>query len=221
MPVKIRLARHGRKRKPFYHIVIADSRAPRDGRLIERIGSYNPNTNPATIELDFDLALGWIQKGAQPTDTVKGILSHHGVLHMNHLLKGVAKGAFTEEVAMERFKDWMEDKEARIQAAKDTLTKESDKDQKARFNAEIKVKEARAAAIAAKQSELAAEAARANAPKEEIEEVAEEVTEEVTEEVADEVADEVTETVTEEVTNEVADEVTDEKQEEMPKENVE
>ena len=106
MPTKIRLARHGRKRKPFYHIVIADSRAPRDGKFIERVGSYNPNTNPATIDLDFDKALSWLQKGAQPTDTVRTILSFKGVLYKNHLLKGVLKGAFSEEVAEEKFKDW-------------------------------------------------------------------------------------------------------------------
>ena len=99
MPVKIRLARHGRKRHAFYHIVVADSRAPRDGRLIERIGSYNPNTNPATIELDFDKALNWLKNGAQPTDTCRAILSYKGVLMKKHLLEGVKKGAFDEAEA--------------------------------------------------------------------------------------------------------------------------
>mgnify|MGYP003574095553 CR=1 FL=1 len=142
MPTKIRLARHGRKRKPFYHIVIADGRAPRDGKFIERVGSYNPNTNPATIELDFDKTLEWLQKGAQPTDTVRAILGYKGVLHMNHLLGGVKKGAFTEEVAKEKFNDWLEEKA---------------KSQKKKLAAETKIKEERAAALAAKNSELAGE----------------------------------------------------------------
>ncbi len=158
MPVKIRLARHGRKAKPFYHIVIADGRAPRDGKYIERVGSYNPNTNPATIDVNFDKTLDWLQKGAQPTDTVKAILSHKGIIYMNHLLKGVKKGAFTEEVAKERFNDWMEEKETKIQAKTDKLKDESIKERKARLAAESKVNEARAEAIAAKQSELAADA---------------------------------------------------------------
>ena len=99
MPAKIRLQRHGRKRYAYYHIVIADSRAPRDGRNVDRIGSYNPNTNPATIDLDFDKALTWLANGAQPTDTVRAILSYKGVLYKKHLLGGVAKGAFTAEEA--------------------------------------------------------------------------------------------------------------------------
>ncbi len=158
MPVKIRLARHGRKSKAFYHIVIADGRAPRDGKYIERVGSYNPNTNPATIDLDFDKTLTWIQNGAQPTDTVRAILSYKGVIYKNHLLKGVKKGAFSEEVAEERFKDWLEAKEAKILAKTERIKSESDKDRKARLAAESKVNQDRAEAIAAKQSELAADA---------------------------------------------------------------
>ena len=96
MAVKIRLARHGKKGYAFYHIVAADSRAPRDGRFIEKLGTYNPNTNPATIDLDFEKALGWLQKGAQPTDTCRAILSYKGVLYKKHLLGGIAKGAFSE-----------------------------------------------------------------------------------------------------------------------------
>ena len=103
MPVKIRLARRGKKGYPFYHIVVADSRAPRDGKFIENIGSYNPNTNPATINLDFEKALDWLQKGAQPTDTCRAILSYKGVLMKKHLLGGVSKGAFTQEVAEAKF----------------------------------------------------------------------------------------------------------------------
>jgi small subunit ribosomal protein S16 len=113
MPVKIRLSRHGKKRKPYYHIVIADSRAPRDGRLIERVGTYNPNTNPATIELDFDRALDWLLKGAQPTDTCRAILSYKGVLMKKHLLNGVKKGALTEEEAENRFSAWIKGKRSK------------------------------------------------------------------------------------------------------------
>lgn len=161
MPAKIRLQRHGRKRYAYYHIVVADGRAPRDGRFIERIGSYNPNTNPATIDLDFDKALNWLNKGAQPTDTVRAILSYKGVLYMKHLLGGVAKGAFSEEEAETRFKAWIAEKDSQIQAKKDRLSKDAETSKKARLEAEAKVNEARAAAVAKKEAELAAEA---NAP---------------------------------------------------------
>jgi len=173
MPTKIRLARHGRKGYAFYHIVIADSRAPRDGKFIERIGSYNPNTNPATVELDFDKALDWLQKGAQPTDTARAILSYRGVLMKKHLLDGVKKGAFDEAEAEKRFEAWMTEKEAKIQAKVDRLTAESDEAYKARLEAEAKVSEARAAEIAKRNAEMAAEAEAANA-----EEAAEEASEE-------------------------------------------
>ena len=123
MPVKIRLTRHGRKRKPIYHIVVADSRAPRDGRYIERIGLYNPNTNPATIDLDFDKALDWVQKGAQPTDTCRAILSYRGVMYKKHLMEGVKKNAFSEEEAEKRFSEWMKQKEAQIQNKRESLAK--------------------------------------------------------------------------------------------------
>ena len=111
MAVKIRLARRGKKGYAFYHIVVADARAPRDGKFIENIGSYNPNTNPATITLDFDKALDWLQKGAQPTDTCRAILSYKGVLYKKHLLGGVAKGAFSESDAEAKFNKWMSEKE--------------------------------------------------------------------------------------------------------------
>jgi len=173
MPVKIRLARHGRKRHAYYHIVVANSRAPRDGRYIERIGSYNPNTNPATIELDFDKALDWLQKGAQPTDTARAILSYRGVMMKKHLLEGVKKGAFDEAEAEKRFEAWMTEKEAKIQAKVTRLAAESDEAYKARLEAEAKVNEARAAEIAKRNADLAAEAEAANA-----EEAAEEVSEE-------------------------------------------
>ncbi|PRZ01197.1 30S ribosomal protein S16 [Marinilabilia salmonicolor] len=158
MPVKIRLARHGRKRYAYYHIVVADSRAPRDGKYIERIGSYNPNTNPATIELDFDKALTWLGKGAQPTDTTRAILSYQGVLMKKHLLEGVKKGAFDEAEAERRFQKWMEEKEAKIQAKKDQLSSESEKDRKARLEQEAKVNAERAEKLAKRNAELAAEA---------------------------------------------------------------
>lgn len=174
MSTKIRLARHGRKRHPFYHIVIADSKAPRDGKFIERVGSYNPNTNPATIDLDFDRTLDWVQKGAQPTDTVRAILSYTGILHKNHLLNGVKKGAFTLEVAEERFKDWLESKQNKIDRKKSSLEDEKSKDAKKRLAAEAKVNAERAAALVAKQSALAAEAAAAEEVPAEENEAAEE-----------------------------------------------
>lgn len=158
MPVKIRLTRHGRKRKPLYHIVVADSRAPRDGRFIERLGSYNPNTNPATIELDFDKALDWVQKGAQPTDTCRAILSYRGVMMKKHLLEGAKKGAFSEEEAEKKFENWLSEKEASIQAKRDSLTKKKEEVEKAKLERETEIKNARAAEIEKKRSELAAAA---------------------------------------------------------------
>jgi len=158
MPVKIRLARHGRKRYAYYHIVVADSRAPRDGKYIERIGSYNPNTNPATIELNFDKALDWLGKGAQPTDTARAILSYKGVLMKKHLLEGVKKGAFDEAEAERRFQKWMEEKEAKIQAKKDQVSAESEKERKARLEREAKINAERAEKLAKRNAEMAAEA---------------------------------------------------------------
>ena len=159
MPVKIRLARHGRKQHAYYHIVVANSRAPRDGRLIERIGSYNPNTNPATIELDFDKALTWLTNGAQPTDTCRAILSYKGVLMKKHLLDGVKKGAFDEAAAEQKFQVWIEQKEKTIQAKKDKLTAGFDEDMKKRLKAESKINELRLAEIAKKNAAAAAKAA--------------------------------------------------------------
>ena len=121
MAVKIRLARHGKKGFAFYHIVAADSRAPRDGKFIEKLGTYNPNTNPATIDLDFEKALGWLQKGAQPTDTCRAILSYKGVLYKKHLLGGVAKGAFSETEAEARFNKWLGEKAGKIEAKSNKL----------------------------------------------------------------------------------------------------
>jgi small subunit ribosomal protein S16 len=160
MPVKIRLARHGRKKFAYYHIIVADSRAPRDGRFIERIGSFNPNTNPATIELDFAKALKWLQSGAQPTETARTILSNEGILMKKHLLDGVKKGAFDEAEAENRFQAWLKSKEAKIQSEKDKKMAASEAETKKRLEAEKKVKEARALEIAKKNSALANEAAK-------------------------------------------------------------
>jgi len=150
MSVKIRLTRHGKKGYAFYHIIVADSRAPRDGRYIERLGLYNPNTNPATIEFDFDRALDWLQKGAQPSDTCRSILSDKGVMLKKHLLEGVKKGAFTADVAETKFQTWVKEKEAMLIAEKDKTVKSKEADKKQRLEAEIKVKEAKSQAIAEK-----------------------------------------------------------------------
>ena len=114
MPVKMRLQRHGSKKRPFYFIVVADARAPRDGKFISKIGTYNPLTVPATIQLDRQRALDWLHKGAQPTDTVRRILSFKGVLYLKHLLRGVGLGLFDEAVAMEKFTKWSSEHEAHV-----------------------------------------------------------------------------------------------------------
>jgi small subunit ribosomal protein S16 len=155
MAVKIRLGRHGKKGYAFYHIVVADSRAPRDGKFIEKIGTYNPNTNPATIDLNFEKALDWLQKGAQPTDTCRAILSERGVLIKKHLLGGVAKGAFSESDAEARFNKWLDEKNARGAAVVSKLAGDARAAEKARAAAETKVKEEKAKAIAAKKAEAA------------------------------------------------------------------
>jgi len=148
MPVKLRLARHGRKGRPFFHIVAADSRAPRDGKFIERVGSYNPNTNPATIVLDFDKALTWLNNGAQPTDTVRNILSDEGVMMKKHLLGGVKKGAFNEEQAEEKYTAWKTAKDAKVNATKEGISTAKDAAAAKRFEAEVKINNDRAEAIA-------------------------------------------------------------------------
>ena len=163
MAVKIRLARHGKKNYAFYHIVVADSRSPRDGRFIEKIGTYNPNTNPATIELNCESALKWMQNGAQPTDTCRAILSYKGVLYKKHLLEGVRKGAVTEAAAEERFNAWLQEKEARIQSKKNSLSQAAKDEAKTRLDEEAKVKEAKAAEVAKKRSAEAVKEAEASA----------------------------------------------------------
>lgn len=161
MPVKIRLQRHGRKGYAYYHIVIADSRAPRDGKFIERIGSYNPNTNPATIDLKFDRALYWMQTGAQPTDTTRNILSDEGVLLKKHLLEGVKKGAFDEAEAEKRFAAWKTSKDSKVSKTKEQLSAEKQAAAKARQKAEEEVNKAKAAEVAKKKAEAVAAAAEA------------------------------------------------------------
>ena len=157
MPVKIRLQRHGKKGKPYYWIVAADSRAKRDGKYLEKLGAYNPNTNPATIDLDIDGTVKWLQNGAQPTDTAKAILSYKGAMLKNHLAGGVRKGALTEEQAEEKFNAWLEEKAAKIQAKADGLSK-ADADAKAKaLEAEKAVNEARIAAAAPVVEEEVAE----------------------------------------------------------------
>ena len=162
MATKIRLQRHGHKNYAFYPIVIADSRAPRDGKFIERIGSYNPNTNPATISLNFERALYWVNNGAIPTDTVRTILSREGVMLMKHLQGGVKKGAFTEEEAQKRFDAWKKQKDAKISNYKNQLRNEKQNAAKARLEEETAKNAAKAEAVAKKKAELAAaEAAKA------------------------------------------------------------
>ena len=150
MPVRIRLQRHGKKGKPFYWIVAADSRAKRDGKFLEKLGTYNPNTNPASIDLKVDNAVQWLNNGAQPTDTARAILSYKGVLMKKHLLEGVKKGAFDEAEAEKRFNAWLEEKEAAIQAKRDGLSKA---EQEAKAKALAAEKETNEKRIAAQQPE--------------------------------------------------------------------
>lgn len=169
MSVKIRLQRHGRKQAPYYHIVVADSRAPRDGKFIENIGYYKPQSVPATIELDAEKALSWLEKGAQPTDTCRAILSYKGILYKHHLMAGVRKGALTEEAALAKFDKWVEDKQNKVAAHGDRHQQTIAEKNAAKLSEEAKVKEARLQKIAEKRA--AAEAAAAPA----VEEAAEEV----------------------------------------------
>ncbi len=200
MATKIRLQRQGRKRRPLFHIVVADSRAPRDGKYIERLGLYNPNTNPATIDLNFERSLHWLQVGAQPSDTAKAILSYKGVLHKDFLINGVKKGAHTLEQAEEKFTKWLETKESKITSKVDTLASARDAKAAANLERETKMKDAIAAKVLAKNSPLAEEVA--NTESEETEEVSSEVEESVTESTEEVVAE-----ATEEILAEAAEEV--------------
>ena len=152
MAVKIRLARRGRKKQAMYDVVVADARAPRDGRYIEKIGRYNPNTDPATIDLNEEKAFQWVMNGAQPTDTVRAMLSYRGIMLKKHLQIGVNKGAITQEEADKKFEAWLQDKESKIESKKDKLAKDAAASAKARKEAETKVKEARAEALKKKNA---------------------------------------------------------------------
>jgi small subunit ribosomal protein S16 len=200
MATKMRLQRFGKKGQAYFHIVIADGRAPRDGRFIEKIGTYNPITRPADIELDFDRALYWVKTGAEPTETVEAILKYTGVAYMHHLLKGVTKGAMTEEQAQAKFEEWKTVKTGKIESAKKDIGQKSKTEDKKRLEAEVKVNQAKADALAKK---LAAEAKKAAG----IAEVAEEEAEVEVAEVVAEVAPEVVAEVAPEVVAEVAPEV--------------
>ena len=166
MPTKIRLQRRGKKGRPFFHIVIADSRAPRDGRFVEKIGTYNPLTLPANIDLDFERAMYWYQSGAQPTETVKAILSYKGILFKAHLLKGVQKGALTLEQAEEKFQNWLTEKNVKISEKKNAGTRNRQQDYKKRLETEVKIREERAEALAKKKAKDALKAEEPEAPAE-------------------------------------------------------
>jgi len=157
MPVKIRLQRHGKKGKPFYWIVAADSRSKRDGKFLEKLGTYNPNQNPAVIDLNVDGAVEWLKNGAQPTDTARAILSYKGAMLKHHLAGGVAKGAFSEEEAEKKFNAWLEEKEAKINSKKEGLSKAEAKAKADALEAEKAVNEARIAAAAPQVEEEVAE----------------------------------------------------------------
>ena len=152
MATRIRLQRHGKKGKAFFHLVAADSRAKRDGRFIEKLGTYNPVANPAVIDINFDNTLAWVQKGAEMSETARAILSYKGVLHKNHLLKGVAKGALTLEQAEAKFTQWLQEKDGKIEGKKDSLSKSASKEKADRMKAEVEANIAKAAMIEAKNT---------------------------------------------------------------------
>ena len=187
MPVKIRLQRHGKKGKPFYWVVAADARAKRDGRYLEKLGTYNPNSNPAIVDLNIDHAVSWLEKGAQPTDTARTLLSYKGVMLKHHLNGGVRKGALTQEQADTKFAAWLEEKETKIQAKKDGLTQAESDARAKRLADEKAVSDKRLADAAAAEAEVeaaeaAAEAEATEATKALEEAPAEETTEAVVEE---------------------------------------
>lgn len=152
MAVKIRLSRHGKKGKPFFHIVIADNRSPRDGKFIEKIGIYNPLSNPATIDLNMEKAVEWLQNGAVPTDTARAILAYKGALYMNHLNNGVKKGALTQEQANSKFEKWSAEKSNKVQLKKDKISSGLSQEEQKRMAAEKVAREAKAQAIIAKNT---------------------------------------------------------------------
>jgi len=177
MPVKLRLQRHGKKGKPFYWLVAADARAKRDGRYLEKLGTYNPNTNPATVVIDIDRAVNWLEKGAQPTDTARTLLSYRGAMLKHHLNGGVRKGALTQEEADKKLEAWLEEKEAKIQAKKDGLSKAAADASAQRLADEKAASEKRLAAAQEAEAPVEEAQGEAEAPVEEVP-VAEESTEE-------------------------------------------
>lgn len=191
MPVRIRLQRQGKKAQPFYHIVVADGRAPRDGKFIEKLGTYNPMTNPATITVDVDQAVKWLRNGAQPSDTAKTLLSHKGAMLKHHLLRGVDKGALTAEQAEAKFQAWVAEKETKINAIILESKNEARNALKKRLEAETKVNEAKAKVVEAKRIAAEKKASKSSDKEEAEEAVAEVATAEV---VAEEVAPIVEET---------------------------
>ncbi len=230
MATRIRLQRHGKKGKAFFHLVAADSRAKRDGRFIEKLGTYNPVANPAVIDINFDNTLAWLQKGAEMSETARAILSYKGVLHKNHLLKGVAKGALTLEQAEAKFTQWLQEKDGKIEGKKDSLSKSASKEKANRMKAGVEANIAKAAMIEAKNTVIEEEVVADEAVSDEVvaeeavadEAVAEEVVAEevVAEEaVAEEaVAEEVVaeEAVTEEAVAEETPEADESSAEEAP-----
>lgn len=193
MATRIRLQRHGKKNKAFFHLVAADSRAKRDGKFIEKLGTYNPNTNPATIDINFEKTLTWVQNGAEMSDTARAILSYKGVLYKNHLINGVKKGALTAEQVETKFAEWLAEKDAKVSGKKDSLSKKADQEKASRLKAEIAVNEAKAKEVEAKNTV--------------VEEVAEEVEETAAETVeASEETSTEGEAATEETTEESASE---------------
>ena len=171
MPVRIRLQRHGKKGKPIYWIVAADSRAKRDGRYLEKLGIYNPNTLPATVELNLDRAVDWLQNGAQPSDTARNLLSEHGAMLKNHLINGVNKGALTEDDVNAKFEAWLKDKESKNETIQKKIDSEVEKSRAAAIAAEKEVsakrKEAAAAAVAEAEAQEEEAVAAEEAPAEE------------------------------------------------------
>ena len=207
MPVKLRLQRHGKKGKPFYWLVAADSRSKRDGRYLEKLGTYNPNTNPATVNIKIDEAVNWLKKGAQPTDTARTLLSYKGAMLKHHLNGGVRKGALTQEEADKKFAAWLEEKEAKIQARKDGLSKEQAEAKAKRLAAEKAASEKRLADAAAVEADAEEVAANEEAPS------AEESTTEEAPSVQETTSEKnVEEATTEENTAETKEEVTSEEE---------
>ena len=225
MATRIRLQRHGRKSRPIFHIVVADSRAKRDGRFIEALGIYNPNTNPATIDINFERALEWMMTGAEPSDTARAILSHKGILMKKHLLEGVKKGALTLEQVEERFEKWLNEKQALVDNKVTSLMTSAQKNKADRLKVETESNAKKAAAIAAKLAMMSsaaletAEAAAAEANAEVSADAAPEVAAEAAPEVAEEAAPEVAAEDAPEVAAEAAPEVAEEEAPEVAAED--